>query len=213
VGTSLDPEESKAMQTWQEIRQWRRAQRDTLLQQRIAAGGRQRKQWAAIIDRQLIGLLPDVGGKIIGFYWPFKGEFDARGLMGNWLQQGAQAALPVVLAARTALEFRRWQPGDETEPGVYKIPVPKQRHVVIPDILLVPLVGFDPAGYRLGYGGGYYDRTLAALAVKPMAIGIGFEQARLATIYPQPHDIPMDIIITESGTQSEFCRYSRTDTI
>jgi 5,10-methenyltetrahydrofolate synthetase len=91
--------------------------------------------------------------------------------------------------------------------------VPKQRHVVIPDISLVPLVGFDPAGYRLGYGGGYYDRTLAALAVKPMAIGIGFEQARLATIYPQPHDIPMDIIITESGTQSEFCRYSRTDTI
>jgi 5-formyltetrahydrofolate cyclo-ligase len=120
-------------------------------------------------------------------------------LIGRWLKQGAQAALPAVLAPRTALEFRRWQPGDETQPGVYKIPVPKQRHVVVPDVLLVPLVGFDPAGYRLGYGGGYYDRTLAALPAKPLVIGIGFELSRLETIYPQPHDIPMSVIVTEHG--------------
>jgi 5-formyltetrahydrofolate cyclo-ligase len=76
--------------------------------------------------------------------------------------------------------------------------VPADSPVLTPDLLLVPLVGFDPAGYRLGYGGGYYDRTLAAIQPRPLAIGIGFEQQALATIHPQPHDIPMDYIVTES---------------
>ena len=64
----------------------------------------------------------------------------------------------------------------------------------------MPLVGFDAQGYRLGYGGGYFDRTLAALARKPLTIGVGFEFARLPTIRPQPHDIPMDFIVTEAGS-------------
>lgn len=190
------------MQTWDEIKQWRRTQRETLLQQRIKAGARQRRQWETIIEQALRLLLVEPGGKIIGFYWPFKGEFDARPLVGELLEQGARAALPVVVEKRTAMEFRLWQPGDETVPGVYKIPVPKVRNVVVPNVLMVPLVGFDPAGYRLGYGGGYYDRTLASLPDKPLAIGIGFELSRLTTIYPQTHDIPMDKIVTESGIQS-----------
>ena len=70
----------------------------------------------------------------------------------------------------------------------------------MPDIVISPVVGYDPACYRLGYGGGFFDRTLAALPARPRVIGIGYSSARLATIHPQPHDIPMDLIVTETGT-------------
>jgi len=70
---------------------------------------------------------------------------------------------------------------------------------VIPDALLIPMVGFDARGYRLGHGGGYFDRTLAALAPPPLKIGIAFELSRMATIRPQDHDIPMDFVVTEAG--------------
>ena len=83
--------------------------------------------------------------------------------------------------------------------GVYDIPYPAEGPAVAPQVLLVPLLGFDEAGYRLGYGAGYYDRTIASFAEKPLLIGVGFELGRLATIYPQPHDIPMDVVITERG--------------
>jgi 5-formyltetrahydrofolate cyclo-ligase len=79
--------------------------------------------------------------------------------------------------------------------------VPAERQVVSPTALLVPLVGFDEQGYRLGYGGGYYDRTLAASKPRPLAIGLGYEFGRLATIHPQPHDAPMDAIVTEAGVR------------
>jgi 5-formyltetrahydrofolate cyclo-ligase len=80
--------------------------------------------------------------------------------------------------------------------GIWNIPIPRERNSVRPTALLVPLVGFDAAGYRLGYGGGYYDRPLATLVPKPLTIGVGYELGRLETIYPQPHDIPMDAIVT-----------------
>jgi 5-formyltetrahydrofolate cyclo-ligase len=93
--------------------------------------------------------------------------------------------------------------------GVWDIPVPSNRNPVQPTVLLVPLLGFDTAGYRLGHGGGYYDRTLATVAQKPLTIGIGYELGRLQTIYPQPHDIPMDAIVTESGV----VRFRRRDAL
>ena len=74
---------------------------------------------------------------------------------------------------------------------------------MVPDLTLAPLVGWDPAGFRLGYGGGYFDRTLAVLSPRPMTIGIGLQSARLATIFPQPHDIALDVILTEAGVQYE----------
>ena len=86
--------------------------------------------------------------------------------------------------------------------GVWNIPIPAGDESVEPDVLIAPLVGFDPAGYRLGYGGGYYDRTIASRTAKPFVIGIGFEIARLSTIYPQSHDIPMDVIVTDRGIWS-----------
>lgn len=185
------------MQDWNDIKRWRRAQREQLLEARLAAGRAQREQWNARILPRLRELLPAPAGRVFGVCWPFKGEFDARALVSELLEQGAQAALPAVVQPRSPLEFRFWRPGDPTERGVYQIPVPKKREVVEPDVLLVPLVGFDDRAYRLGYGGGYFDRTIAAMRQRPLAIGIGYELARLTTVYPQPHDIPMDAIVTE----------------
>ena len=98
---------------------------------------------------------------------------------------------------RQPLEFWSWHPGMTLARGVWNIPIPVGRNPVQPTVLLVPLVGFDSAGYRLGHGGGYYDRTLATFIAKPFTIGIGYEIGRLETIHPQPHDVPMDAIVTE----------------
>ena len=95
------------------------------------------------------------------------------------------------------LIFRSWAPGEKLEKGVWNIPVPSAGEVVVPSVVIAPLVGFDSAGFRLGYGGGYYDRTLASLPAKPLTIGVGFGFSALETIFPQWHDIPMDRLIIE----------------
>jgi 5-formyltetrahydrofolate cyclo-ligase len=102
------------------------------------------------------------------------------------------------------LQYWRWQPGMAMERGFWNIPVPATREAVKPGLVIAPLVGFDDQGYRLGYGGGYFDRTLAALQPRPFAVGAGLETMRLATIHPQPHDIPMALIVTEKGIASSL---------
>ena len=135
----------------------------------------------------------------LGFYWPFKGEFDPRPTVIELLAQEWRAALPVVVAKEHPLTYRAWTPDTRMERGVLGIMVPSYGAPVTPNVVLSPLVGFDAARYRLGNGGGYFDRTLAALEPKPFAIGVGFALGRLATIHPQPHDQPMDVIVTEEG--------------
>jgi 5-formyltetrahydrofolate cyclo-ligase len=117
----------------------------------------------------------------------------------------------VVADRRKPLLFREWWPGSRMTPGVWGIPVPAEGEAVLPATLLVPLVGFDRQGYRLGYGGGYYDRTLAAMPGRPLAIGVGFEQALLDTIHPQPHDVPMDVIVTAQGVHARDVAAAGTD--
>ena len=123
---------------------------------------------------------------------------DPRVAVHRFRVRGAHTALPVVVEKRSPLEFRTWAPGIETVPGVFGLPVP-QSPVVVPDVLLMPPVGFDAGGYRLGYGGGYFDRTLASLSPQPLKIGLARGVSRVETIHPQPHDIPMDFVITEAG--------------
>jgi len=182
---------------WKEVTQWRRTQRKRLLEQRIQAGHEQRTEWGQAIQNQLSDWFADKQPMMVGFYWPFKGEFDARFLVDRLIQQGHSAALPVVAEPRTPLEFRDYKSGEELVPGIWKIPVPKRRDIVKPDVLIVPLVGFDEANYRLGYGGGYYDRTLAQLPAETITLGAGHSQAKLETIHPQDFDIPMTHIFTE----------------
>lgn len=121
-------------------------------------------------------------------------------MIGELVQRSARAALPAVSAPRARLEFRQWQPGDPVERGAHDIPVPRSREPLEPDVLLVPVVGFDGECYRLGYGTGHFDRTIAAMRCRPLAIGIGYEVSRVETIFPQAHDFPMDVIVTERTT-------------
>lgn len=143
------------------------------------------------------GLKPPL---VVSGFHPFKSEIDVLPLLARLTSEGWATALPIVKAERQPLIFRQWAPGEPTVPGVWGIPMPAEdAPEVEPDVLLVPLLGFDRWGYRLGYGGGFFDRTLAALAKKPLAIGISYERARLETIHPQHWDIPMDYVVTERG--------------
>ncbi len=108
-------------------------------------------------------------------------------------------ALPVVVAPKQPLIFREWHPGVDLENGPLDIPFPKDSPEVVPNGVLLPMNGWDKQGYRLGYGGGFFDRTLAAMAKRPVVIGISYEFARLETIFPQSWDIPMDYVVTEAG--------------
>jgi 5,10-methenyltetrahydrofolate synthetase len=168
-----------------------------------------RADWAAALMRHLDTGLPrwlgDVRGRVISGYWPIKGEADLRPWLTALDAAGAKVALPVVVTKGAPLVFRRWQPGMAMERGDWNIPVPPANAEVLrPDLSLAPLVGWDGDGYRLGYGGGYFDRTLAALgADRPVIIGVGLQSARLSTIFPQWHDIRMSVIVTEVGVQAE----------
>jgi 5-formyltetrahydrofolate cyclo-ligase len=180
--------------SWEDIKAWRKQQREALLKARVQDPNERRQRSAPILE-QLARELSRA--KTIGIYWPFRGEMDVRDLAHRHLEAGGIAALPVVVEKNAAVEFWRWRPEVPMTRGLFNIPIPGEREVVSPDVLIVPLVGFDRAGYRLGYGGGYYDRTLAASQPRPRTIAIAFAEAELETIYPQPHDIPMSRIVTD----------------
>lgn len=198
---AVDPEQAR------DVARWRKAERTRLRSMRLALSVAERKQ----IDRALAGHLRQVlknrfsgaQGMVFSAYWPIKGEPDLRKVMAELHDSGVIVALPLVETKAAPLTFRRWTPETRMVRGDWNIPVPPpDAPVVTPDIALAPLVGWTVEGYRLGYGGGYFDRTLAALNRKPFVIGIGFEAAQLATIYPQPHDVPLDLILTENGLRN-----------
>src|SRR5690348_13308023 len=186
------------MDSGQESKEWRRRERERLIAARLAAPPALRAEWSSAIERRLLALLPTLPGRILGLYWPHRAEFDPRPLAAPLIAQGWRCALPAVTDRQGPLTYRPWQPDAAMEAGAYDIPVPTTRATARPEIVLAPLVGFDAAKYRLGYGGGYFDRTLAALTPRPLAIGVGFELGRLPSVFPRPHDVPMDLIVTEA---------------
>ena len=151
----------------------------------------------AALDAQLRAALASIDQGVLGFYWPIQAEFDARPAVSAWLAGAGRrrAALPVVMARHQALQFRTWTSDTQMQPAGFGTLVPSTGEWLVPTVLLIPLVGFDDAGYRLGYGGGYYDRTLAALDPAPRTIGIGYAAGRLATIDPQSYDLRLDSLI------------------
>lgn len=184
----------------QDVKRWRKAERDRLIAARMELGPTARHDFDSRIAAVLEDLIGPVAGMIVAAYWPFRGEPNLHPLLKRLADQGAQCALPVVVAKGQALIFRTWSPGDPTTRGVWNIPIPEETAArVQPDIVIAPVVGFDPSGYRLGYGGGFYDRTLAGMESKPRVFGVGYSLAAIATIFPQWHDIPMDCVVTENG--------------
>lgn len=173
--------------------------RQDLIAQRQILAPTVRAEWDRAIGKHLSCLLETRPSRTIGIFWPIRNEPDLRELYTVWAASGMQLALPVVIDPDLPLKFLAWTPGDPLVKDAMGVWVPAAAEgEVRPDIVLVPCVGFNSARVRLGYGGGFYDRTLAN-APRPLAIGIGysFMQADFAA---EAHDVALDMIITETAT-------------
>lgn len=180
----------------------RRALRREGVERRLALSADDCARLSARVCEHLRRRFPQLAALRVGFCWPIKNEPDLRPLIGVWRDAGAAgfaALLPVVIAADAPLAFRAWTPGSALVADRYGIPTPASGEFLVPQALLLPVNAFDAAGYRIGYGGGFFDRTLAALKPAPVCIGVGFELARVASIRPEPHDVRLDAMVSEAG--------------
>lgn len=160
-----------------------------------------REQRAEQLQRVLRVWLVSRPETTIGAYWPIKGEFDALPALYRWGEADPvrRIGLPVIDRNTQQLRFHVWYPGCPMEDDAFGIPKPKDTDQFEPQLLLVPCVGFGPRGVRLGYGGGFYDRTLAALQPRPFTAGLAYRHGYLPWLAPEPHDVPLDTILTEDG--------------
>ena len=150
------------------------------------------------IFSRLDALLPKLDGKIVSLYWPLQGEPDPRHWLEAILLRGAICALPVVVTKGAPLSFRSWRPGERLVRGIWEFQCRRQGSMRSP-CRPAAVVGFDQGRFRLGYGGGYFDRTLAALAAKPRVMDSATRAQRSRPSTPLPHDIPMDTIVTDEA--------------
>lgn len=185
---------------------WRRAERQRLIEARLALPVADRLEASARLVERLdqhcrnAGLLEP--GTVVSGYWPLRGEPDLRPWLAQLHAQGLVCVLPVVVTKGAPLRFRRWSPGCAMEKGFWNIPVPADPAQFVPRVLTAPVVGFDSQCYRLGYGGGYFDRTLAELDAAGLpyrVIGVGHASAQIETIHPLPHDVRLHAIVTDTG--------------
>jgi 5-formyltetrahydrofolate cyclo-ligase len=183
----------------EELKAWRKAERQRLLAAREALDARAVEGFRRRIDAHLERAFPGLKTSTFAFCWPIRNEYDARHLAKTLREAGALTALPVVVAPKSPLVFREWHPGVALAAGPLDIPYPADSRELKPQAVLLPMNGWDAQGYRLGYGGGFFDRTLASLRERPLAIGVSYELARVPSIHPQAWDIPMDYVVTERG--------------
>ena len=153
-----------------------------------------------VLSDRLLRWLRTMPLQRLAFYWPTRGEPDVTAAITTWLAEdpGRSAALPVVVGQ--LLEFAPWHPRMPMKAGQFGIQVPDTAVRIKPQLLVIPCVGIDEQRHRLGYGAGFYDRTLASFSVRPSTVGIAFDCGRVKSIDPKPHDIQLDLAITESGT-------------
>ena len=182
-----------------ELLRWRKSERERLITARVALDAQTLERFRSRIDKHLERSFPGLASAKLAFCWPVKGEYDARQLAKTLRERGTLTALPVVVAPKQPLVFREWHPGVELAVGPLDIPYPVHSPEMVPDAVLLPMNGWDGAGYRLGYGGGFFDRTLANFSKKPVVIGVSYELAKMETIHPQSWDIPVDWVVTERG--------------
>ncbi len=190
-------DESKAAQ--------KKALRKALLEQRLNLPDR--LQRAELLQRVMRIWLVGRTDAVIGAYWPIKGEFDPLPALHRWKEDGElidqpqprRIGLPVVNREHKTMTFHAWYPGCPMEEDAYGIPKPKDTELIVPTLLFVPCVGYGPGGYRLGYGGGFYDRMLGSLSPKPFTVGLGFGTGFVDDLEPEPHDVPLDAILNDHG--------------
>ncbi len=180
--------------------EWKKHQRKRLISARENIPGKTHWKWSQAISGNLMQKLPNPHKMIIGIYCPFRGEYDPRSIARYFIQNGATLALPEIIDKDTPLCFREWSMDTPMKNGAYGIPIPVDTQIVRPDAVIIPMVGFDQRGYRLGYGSGFFDRTLASYQRQPLSLGVAFEIQRLDDTYPQAHDIAMHYVITEAGS-------------
>jgi 5-formyltetrahydrofolate cyclo-ligase len=179
-----------------DVARWRKAERARLIALRCALPAEERARHSAAIAHTLDEMMAADSNEIVSVYWPIRAEPDLRSWMRAACRRGRRIALPVAVELGQPLTFREWRPDSRMARGLWKIPYPADGREVSPTRVLAPLVGFDSACYRLGYGGGFFDRTLAAMTRNPVVVGVGYPQLRISTIFPQGHDVPMDWIVT-----------------
>ena len=183
----------------------KRALRQRLVEQRQKLTDRHKR--ADLLQQVMRIWLVGRPDAVIGAYWPIKGEFDPLPALHRWKEDGElldepqmrRIGLPVVDKLHRTLKFHAWFPGCPMEEDAYGIPKPKDTEVIVPTLLFVPCVGYGAGGVRLGYGGGFYDRTLAELQPKPYTVGLGYACGFVPELDPEPHDVPLDAILTDLG--------------
>lgn len=184
-----------------DVKRWRKAERARLIKDRLAIPVETRRRHDAMITENLEAAIGAVEDLVIAIYWPFRGEPNLLPFLERVEARGGRCALPVVVEPGRPLIFRLWSRDDQLEKGVWNIPIPRaEAPVAVPDRVISPVVGFDSSCFRLGYGGGFYDRTLSALPGTTSIFGVGYSQAWIPTVYPQWYDIPMEEVVTEDGT-------------
>jgi 5-formyltetrahydrofolate cyclo-ligase len=201
--------------------------RKILIEQRLNLPDR--LQRADLLQRVMRIWLVGRTDVVIGAYWPIKGEFDPLPALYRWHEDAVlgeffepstpavpdggtqivteslanrsprKIGLPVVDKVHKTLTFHAWYPGCPMEEDAYGIPKPKDTEIIFPTLLFVACVGYAPGGYRLGYGGGFYDRMLATLSPRPITVGLGFAPGFLPDFEPESHDQPLDAILNDNG--------------
>ncbi len=176
---------------------FRESLRREMIARREAMSAREHATRSSALRVRLDTAFPSLHELIIGFCWPVQGEANLVPFIAELIARGGRVALPVVVRPGAPLAFREWWPEQPLAPDRYGIPSPTDGDFLRPQALLIPVNAFDETGYRIGYGGGFFDRTLATLSPRPLAIGVGFDFQNVASTRPQPHDLPLDAIVTE----------------
>ncbi|WP_196260523.1 5-formyltetrahydrofolate cyclo-ligase [Pelagibacterium limicola] len=164
-----------------------------------------RADWAdmaKVAANHFLAGVPLSASDVVALYWPIRDEIDCKPLLTALMDSGQPVCLPVVLGDGEPLEMRLWEQGQPLYPSGFGTLAPAETAPVVePDLVVIPLLAFDRLGTRLGYGKGYYDRTLAGYAKKPLLVGYAFSGQELDFIPREAHDLPLDMLVTEAGVQ------------
>lgn len=162
----------------------------------------ERADAAVAAAQHFFNAVPLQAGDVVAAYWRIRDELDCQPILVKLMDSNQKVVLPVVVGPEQPLDLRVWEPGASLyESGFGTLAPSELAPRAEPDIVLMPLLGFDARGTRLGYGGGYYDRTLARLSKKPRLVGLAFAAQELERIPREPHDVPLDMIVTEAGVR------------